>query len=105
MNINLKKDCKDPINHKHYLKIMRTTLILLFCGIMFSQASNGYSQMFNFSEKSVLIKDVFSEIERNSDYIIVFSDVSEKIINKKVDLNANSENVNEILDKVLDLQT
>lgn len=101
MNINLKKDCKDPINHKHYLKIMRTTLILLFCGIMFSQASNGYSQMFNFSEKSVLIKDVFSEIERNSDYIIVFSDVSEKIINKKVDLNANSENVNEILDKVL----
>src|SRR5690554_824180 len=101
MNINLNGDSKYPINHKHFFKIMRTTLILLFCGIMFSQASNSYSQVFNFNLKSTFIKDVFNEIEENSDYIFVFTDKSEKIIDKKVDLNANSEDVKEILDNVL----
>jgi TonB-linked SusC/RagA family outer membrane protein len=57
--------------------------------------------VFNFNLKSTFIKDVFNEIEENSDYIFVFTDKSEKIIDKKVDLNANSEDVKEILDNVL----
>ena len=41
------------------------------------------------------------EIERKSDYIFVFSDNSEKMINKKIDLKANKENMVDLLESLL----
>ncbi|WP_298646755.1 TonB-dependent receptor [uncultured Proteiniphilum sp.] len=79
---------------------MRITLFFLLFGIFFSQAATGYSQgaEFTLNLKSASIKEVCKEIEKNSDFIFVFSDDSEKMINKKVDVDANSKNVTEILD-------
>jgi TonB-linked outer membrane protein, SusC/RagA family/TonB-dependent outer membrane receptor, SusC/RagA subfamily, signature region len=92
---------KNPNNFKCVLKIMKTTLFLLFCSIMFSQAATSYSQVFTFNLRSTSIKEVCKEIEKSSDYIFVFSDSSEKMIDKRVNVHANSKNVTEVLDAVL----
>jgi hypothetical protein len=68
---------------------------------MFSHATTSYSQIFNFNKKSASIKEVCKEIEENSSYIFVFSDSSEKIIDKKVNIDANTSDVKEVLDAVL----
>ena len=90
---------KEPLNNlKYYLKIMRITLLFLFFCILFSSASNSYSQEFTIKSKTASIKEVCREIEKNSDYIFVFSDNSEKLVEKKVNIEANSKNVTELLD-------
>ena len=93
---------REPLNNfKHYLKIMRIALFFLFFCILFSSASNSYSQEFMIKSKTASIKEVCREIEKNSDFIFVFSDNSEKLIDKKVNVEATSKNVTEILDEVL----
>jgi TonB-linked SusC/RagA family outer membrane protein len=87
-------------NLKHALKVMRTTLFLLFFCVLFTSASNSFSQELTLIIESTSIKDVCKEIERNSDFIFVFSDTSEKLVDKKVDINANSKKVEEILDLI-----
>ena len=77
---------------------MRITLFFLFFCILFSSASNSYSQEFTIKSKTASIKEVCREIEKNSDYIFVFSDNSEKLVEKKVNIEANSKNVTELLD-------
>ena len=91
---------KTTNNYKCILRVMRITVFLFFLSIMFSQASTSYSQAFSFNLSSKSIKEVCKEIERNSDYIFVFSDNSEKMIDEKVDVNANAENVSEILNDI-----
>lgn len=101
MNKNTIADKYNPNILKQTLRIMRTTLFLLLCSIMFSQAATSYSQVFSFKLRSASIEEVCKEIERNSDYIFVFSDNSEKMIHKKINLSAESENVAEILHDLL----
>ena len=88
-------------NYKHYLKIMRITLFFLFFSILFSSAANSFSQEFTFKQKSASIREICTQIEKESDYVFVFSDSSEKMIDKKVNIDANAKNVAEILDAVL----
>lgn len=88
-------------NSNHFLKIIRITLFFLFFYIFFSSASNGYSQVFTFEFESTTIKKVCREIERKSDYIFVFSDNAEEIIDKKIDVNVNVGKVEEILTQIL----
>jgi len=93
-----------PVNNfKHALKIMRITLFLLFFGILFSQAATGYSQgvELTLNLKSTSIKGICEEIEKKSDFRFIFAGNAKKIINKKVDLTANSQDINEILDNIL----
>lgn len=90
---------RDPNNNlKHLLKIMRITVFFLFFCIMFSKATTSHSQTFTINMKSTSIREVCKEIENKSDYIFVFSDNSEKQIDKRVKLSADSKNVSEILD-------
>ena len=88
-------------NVKHVLKIMRTTLLLLFFSIMFSSASNIFSQGFTIKPGTTSIKEACEEIERNSDYIFVFSDNCEKVLGKKVNVDADTNDVAEVLDAIL----
>jgi len=80
---------------------MRTTLFLLFSSILFSQAAISYSQEFTFHSNSISIKEVCREIERNSDFIFVFSDNSEKKLDRKISLAASSEEITEVLKTML----
>jgi hypothetical protein len=90
---------KDPLNNlKNCLKIMRITLFFLFFCILFSSASNSYSQGFNIKSSTISIKEVCREIEKKSDYIFVFSDNCEKLVEKKVNIEVSSKDVTELLD-------
>jgi len=93
---------RKPLNNfQHCLKIMRITLSFLFFCILFSSASNSYSQKFTIKSKTASIKEVCKEIEKGSDYVFIFSDNCEKLIDKQVNVEANSKNVTEILDELL----
>lgn len=80
---------------------MRITLFLLFFCILFSSASNSYSQKFTIKSGAISIKEACEEIEKNSDYIFVFSDNSEKILGKKVNVDADSKDIAEVMDAIL----
>jgi len=90
-------------NSKHTLKIMRIALFLLFFGILFSQAATGYSQetKLSLNLKSASIKEICDEIEKKSDFRFIFVGNAKKSINKKVNLTANSQNIDEILNDIL----
>ncbi len=83
------------------LKIMRITVLLLFFFSLFSSVAKSNAQKFTFNLKQSTIKAICKKIEQESDFIFVFSDNSEKMIGKKVDINANSKNVKEILNTAL----
>ncbi|KUK57207.1 MAG: TonB-linked outer membrane protein, SusC/RagA family, partial [Bacteroidetes bacterium 38_7] len=101
MNKHCIEERKSFNNLLHVLKIMRITLFFLFFGILFSSAANSFSQEFTFNLKSASIREICKQIEKESDYVFVFSDNSEKMIDKKVNIDANAKNVAEILDAVL----
>lgn len=95
---------KNPVNNfKHTLKIMRITLFLLFFGVLFSQAATGYSQEveLTLNLKSTSIKEICEKVESKSEFRFIFAGNAKKSIRRKVDLNVNSQNIEEILDKIL----
>lgn len=92
---------KNTNNFKQMLKIMKTTIFLLLCSIMFSQAATSYSQELNFNKKSSSIRKVCRDIEKSSNYIFVFSDKSERFIDKKINVEIDSKNVTEVLNTIL----
>lgn len=101
MNKHYIEERKSFNNLLHVLKIMRITLFFLFFGILFSSAANSFSQEFTFNQKSASIREICKQIEKESDYVFVFSDNSEKTIDQKVSIDTNAKNVAEILDAVL----
>lgn len=93
-----------PVNNfKHVLKIMRTTLFLLFFCILFTQAADSYSQITSFTLdlRSTTIKEVCEELEQKSDFRFIFAGNVKTTINKKVDLEVNSKNIEEVLNRIL----
>ncbi len=90
-------------NHKQLLKIMRISLFLLFFSVLVSQSANTFSQetKLSINLKSSTIKDVCKEIEKNSSYSFVFSGNANKLATKQVDINANAQDIEQILDNLL----
>ena len=80
---------------------MRLTLILVLSTFIAS-AGNLYSQTARFSMelKNVTLKQVFHEIEKNSEFIIVYSDDMVDVL-KTVSVNVNDVTVNSVLDQAL----
>jgi TonB-dependent starch-binding outer membrane protein SusC len=89
-----KKEFQDP------LKIMKLPFfVVLLC--MFNVYADGYSQTstFSFSLNDVEIKQVFEEIENQSDYRFFY--LTEQIdLERSVTISAEEETVESILDKV-----
>src|SRR5690554_6742219 len=90
----------DLNNLNYFLKIMRITLFFLFFSVLFATASGTYSQTINLELKSSTIKEVCSEIERNSDYIFIFSDKIVEKLNSEVSINGKATEVHAILDNL-----
>lgn len=84
---------------KRIQKIMRITLFFSFLSILLINAETSYSQgtKLSLNLNSTSIKEVCNEIENKSDFIFVFSDNSERLINKKTNVKANSEEIEDIL--------
>jgi TonB-linked SusC/RagA family outer membrane protein len=75
--------------------------LFLFLGMNVSFAAKSYSQLttlsVNVTDKT--IKEVFDVIEKNSEFIFIYSDKTLDL-NKKVSINTTGENITDILDKL-----
>jgi TonB-linked SusC/RagA family outer membrane protein len=93
----------NPLKFTNFIKIMKLTLFFLFFSILLSQATNTFSQETEFTLhlKSATIKEVCKEMEKSSNYRFIFEGNANRAANKKVDLSANSQNIEEILDELL----
>ncbi len=76
-------------------------LTLLICVSLASFAANSYSQQAKFSihVESRSLKDVFKQIEGQSEYIFIYSE-NDIDLDRKVDVNVENMSVNEILDEI-----
>ncbi len=86
---------------KKTLLIMRLTLLLVLTTVIAS-AANLYSQTARFSMElnNVTLKQVFHEIEKNSEFIIVYSDDMVDV-SKTVSVEANNSTVDKVLEQAL----
>lgn len=102
MNKNAIRGAISLDNYHRILKIMKITAFFLFLGIFFAYAETGHSQgvKLTLNLRSATIREVCKQIEKQSDYIFVFSDNAENELNKKVNISTNSENIEEILNDV-----
>lgn len=89
------------IGHVKLFRIMRAIVLFLFLGIGMSFASNTYSQetLLSISVNNKTVKDVFKQIESNSEFIIFcMDDVVD--LNRKVSLDMEGQNVETILNSI-----
>lgn len=89
------------IEHVKFFRIMRAVLLFLFLGIGVSLASNSYSQetLFSISVNNKSVKDVFKQIENNSEFIIFYMDNTVDL-NRKVNLDVKDQSVEAILNSI-----
>ncbi|WP_300938080.1 MULTISPECIES: STN domain-containing protein [Bacteroidaceae] len=87
---------------KQLLLIMKFFFTFLLIGIGHCMATSSYSQntLFTMKTSQKTVKQVFQEIEKNSEYIIFYMD---RIIdtNRKVNINVKNQQVSAILDQLL----
>jgi iron complex outermembrane receptor protein len=77
-------------------------LLVVFVFAAFSTyAATSYSQevMFNFNLRSVTVKQVFDQIENNSEFILIYNEKAVDL-NRTVSVRARNESVQDILDQV-----
>ena len=93
--------CKSP-GCKQIFKKMRLTVILFFIGLTSLFASPGFSQTerVNLQMDDVTLRDVFREIEKQSDYNFFYNDQFIDL-NKVISMNNLDIPVNEALSQVL----
>lgn len=86
---------------KILLQMKLLTLFLLFS--MVSAASNTYSQEIRFKLKlsEITVKEVFREIEANSDFILLYNE-KQVDVNRIVDVKVDNETVESILNQVFE---
>lgn len=86
---------------KKLFLIMRLSFIMLLVSSL-TVVANSYSQSTKFSFKlsNATIKDVFQEIESNSEFIIVYSDDMIDV-NREVSVRVEDATVEKILDQIL----
>lgn len=88
-------------NHRERIyRIMKTLLVILFLSFASIGANTFSQETLNLSVKNMTIRSVFAEIEKQSDYRILFSGNLNKELEKKVSISADSRSLGEILDLV-----
>lgn len=82
---------------------MKIGVFLIFLSIGVASASSTHSQNAALSLKiqNKTLKDVFREIENQSDYIFFYNDEAVNV-NKRVDVSVDKATINEVMDIVLD---
>jgi TonB-linked SusC/RagA family outer membrane protein len=99
---NSKGNCllkKLPGNH--FLRIMRTSIILLFTCVFCSMAESAFTQnaKVTINKRNASIKEVLNEIETQTDYLFIYN--NEVNTDKKVSVRAKSESVSDVLNNIL----
>ena len=85
------------------LKIMKISILMFFLCFFNVVAENVYSQQKEISldVKNVTIREAISQIERSSDYVFLIADKADAELNRKININAKKESINEVLKTLL----
>lgn len=85
---------------KNFL-VMRISLLLILFSSTFAFSSNSYAQKVKLSlhMNNVVVKDVLIAIEDQSEFIFLYQDQQIEL-NRKVDIDVENKDVNEILDQL-----
>lgn len=85
------------------LRIMRISLLLLFLSTFTLFADDVYSQRKEVSVRlrNTSLREAFSEIEKSSDYVFLVTDDAGTELNRRVNIVAENESINEILNILL----
>jgi len=88
---------------RKYLNIMRLAILLLLVGMGIGNATTTYSQSTFLSIKAgnKSVKEIFREIESNSEYIIFYYDDIVDV-NRKVNIHSEEQTVDKILDDIFE---
>lgn len=88
---------------KKLLRVMRISLLLLFISTFTLFADDVYSQRKEVSVRvrNASLREAFSQIEKSSDYVFLIADEAGTELNRRVNIVAESESINEILDILL----
>ena len=102
----MKKNNYRIINHcflSRIWNIMKIITVLLFVCTFSILAKPSYAQTTLLSLKlsDATLLDVFTSVEKNSEYVFIFSDDLLSELNKKVTVHVKSETISEILNEVL----
>ena len=91
------------VNLRKCKKVMRIMFFFLFVTINLSSATNTYAQfkMISLNLKDVSIKEVFSEIEKNSEFIFFYKNVDIDL-EWKVSIRARNQTIDKILSQLFD---
>lgn len=97
-----KKISKKKANKTNTFRIMKLITFFLIVGISVCSAANSYSQTARLTLKlnDKTIKEVFSQIEKKSEFIFFYYDGAIDV-NKKVSINVENQPVNKVLDELL----
>ena len=100
-NNALGNNLTDNVPIKHFLLIMRTTLILLFAFVFCTMAETGHSQnaRVTINKRNATLKDVLNEIESQTDYLFIYS--NEVNTATGVSLKAKHQTVANVLTSLL----
>jgi TonB-dependent SusC/RagA subfamily outer membrane receptor len=100
---NPQKASLKKADRRKIIRIMRLAVLFLLTGIGAGYAEATYSQSTQLSliinNKS--IKDVFTEIENNSEYVFFYYD-NALDVNRRVSINVKNQTVDKILDKLFE---
>lgn len=85
---------------KHFFRTMRITTLLLFIGILSSYAGNTYSQnaKVSITKENVQLGTVLSEIEKQTNYLFIYSDQIETT--RSVSVDADNQPVSQVLNSL-----
>lgn len=91
-----------PQKHKHLIRKMKASILLLFIGISIASAHTVLSQETTLTVEltDISIKEAIHEIENNSEYVFVFSDNIGKETERKVNVNLEQESIETILENM-----
>ena len=89
-------------NFDYLIKITKIVVLILIAGIssVFADASYSQNKFFTFHLKNGTIKQVFDQIQKESEFIIFYKD-DQVDLNKKLDINAEKATVEQVLDQAL----
>ena len=90
-------------NAQKNFKIMKLVVLFLTIGMSISYAGNSYSQVttLNLKLKNKTVREVFNEIEKNSEYIFLYNRETldpERVVS----INAKKETISDVLDKLFE---
>lgn len=89
------------LNSKKGIRIMKLSTLFLIIGINLATAASGYSQsmLLTLKMNEKTLREVFNEIEQNSEYIFFYNDKAVNI-HRKVSIDVVNQHIENILDQL-----